>query len=208
MPAQVLNILKSRLLEPLPGMAVQKEMAPVNRRLTDPDLLEPGTFKPSAVMVLLFPDAEGRVAFPLIKRITYPGVHGGQVALPGGKLEVQDKGPLDAALRECREEIGLSAEPELLGSLSPLYIPVSGFLVYPFVSFLNNTAPVFKAQESEVEKVFHVDLEELLDDQNLKKGSVQVQHTKILSPYFDLAGMQVWGATAMILNELRHILRA
>lgn len=206
--AQVLNILKSKLLEPLPGMAAQKELAPVNRSLTDPDLLQPGTYRSSAVMVLLFPEASGRLSFPLIKRITYPGVHGGQVALPGGKLDAQDHGPLDAALRECREEIGLQGEPELLGSLSPLFIPVSGFLVYPFVSFLNRSEPVFTAQEREVEKIFRVDLRELLNDQNLKKGTVPVQQAKILSPYFELAGLQVWGATAMILNELRHILRS
>lgn len=189
-------------------MAVQSEMAPLNRQLTDPLLLEPGSFRPSAVMVLLFPDANGRVSFPLIKRITYPGVHGGQVALPGGKLETEDKGPLEAALRECREEIGLQGEPELLGSLSPLFIPVSGFLVYPYVSFLHNSQPDFKAQEREVEKIFRVELKELLNEQNLKRGTVPVQNTKIISPYFELEGMQVWGATAMILNELRHILRS
>jgi len=206
--ALLLNNLKIRLAEPLPGIAAQKELAPYNRELIETSTLKVGDYKESAVMLLLCWNAEGDLFFPLVQRNQYNGVHSGQIALPGGKKEVSDLDLKSTAIRECVEEIGVQADFQILGGLSPLYIPVSGFLVQPYVSVIGNLEPQFKPQLSEVESVFSVKLDELLKDENLKRGSIMVKNQNILTPYFSFGEKQVWGATAMILNELKQLLKA
>ena len=200
-----LNILKNKLAQALPGMAVQQAMAPVNRILQDPAMLKPGSFRPSAVMVLLYPDHQGDWHFPLIQRVDYPGIHGGQVSLPGGKPEGPHESLQETALRECREEIGLPAEPEWLGKLSPLFIPVSGYLVQPFVAAIDTVEPFFVIQQEEVQGLIQPGLKDLLDESNRSVGEVPIRGGKVQAPYFSLSGKVVWGATAMILNELREL---
>lgn len=196
-----------RLQEELPGSQAQKHLAPVNRILQDPQELRPGEYKPSAVMILLCSNHQRELFFPLIKRIDYEGVHGGQISLPGGKKEETDTSLEETALRECSEEIGMEGKIQLLGKLSPLYIPVSGYLVQPFVSFLENPEPSFVPQPSEVQKIFSIPIKDLLDDKNLNRGKIKVRNYSIDTPYFSLENQQVWGATAMILNEMKTVLR-
>ncbi len=191
----------------LPGMEAHSQLAPRNRLLKNPDDLLPGEYKPSAVMILLYRNAGGEWMFPLIQRLAYDGVHGGQMALPGGKQEKTDLNLQQTALRECIEEIGVQGEIQFLGKLSPLFIPVSEYLVQPYVSFLEQDEPVFKAQVTEVEAVYSVKLSELLNEQNLNQGSVKVRDYSVLTPYFLLENKQVWGATAMILNEMRALVK-
>jgi 8-oxo-dGTP pyrophosphatase MutT (NUDIX family) len=205
--ALLLNNLKNRLAIELPGMEAHRQLAPVHRVLKNPVDLLPGEYKPSAVMILLYRNAEGDWMFPLIQRLAYDGVHGGQMALPGGKQEKTDLNLQQTALRECVEEIGVQGEIQFLGKLSPLFIPVSEYLVQPYVSYLEQDEPVFKAQVTEVEAVYSVKLRELLNDQNLNQGSIKVKDYSLLTPYFLLESKQVWGATAMILNEMRTLLK-
>jgi 8-oxo-dGTP pyrophosphatase MutT (NUDIX family) len=205
--ALLLNNLKNTLVGPLPGANAQSLLAPVNRTLVDPTQLKPGEFKPSAVMVLLYKDALDELFFPLIQRVEYEGVHSGQISLPGGKQEESDADLEQTAIRECYEEIGMDGELQLLGKLSPLYIPVSGFLVQPYVSFLHTTSPGFKPQTSEVSAVYSIKLKDLLDDTKLNRGSVKVKDYSVLTPYFLLEDKQVWGATAMILSEMKALLK-
>lgn len=206
MPArQLLNRLKDNLAGPLPGKSAHLTLAPPQRGLPDPESLPPGSYKPSAVLVLLYTGAEDRLRFPLIRRAASPGVHSAQIALPGGRVEETDSSPEAAALRECREEIGLEEQPRLLGKLSSLFIPVSGFLVHPFVASVEDPAPRFTAQAVEVESVIPVPVDELLDPASRVSDTVPVRGASLHVPCFRLSGATVWGATAMILNELREL---
>src|SRR5262249_1703247 len=127
--------LERRLAQPLPGLPAQLAMAPRPRGAPHPEF-DPEAAVPAAVMALLFPDRAdgGRPRLALTRRTEHVASHKGQVCLPGGVLD-PDESPIDAALREVREEIGVPAhEVRVVGSLTPVFIPVSGFRMEPFVA--------------------------------------------------------------------------
>jgi len=204
---QLINNLKFRLQQPLPGVEAQYKMAPINRSRVDLNSDFKLTVRNSAVMILFCQDANQQWYIPLIERMTYGGVHSGQVSFPGGKQEENDRDLLHTALRECEEEIGLN-DLEAIGSLTELYIPVSGFLVKPFVGICNIIQPSYKTQEREVKQVLHLPLEDLLNDNNILHGEVIVNEgLKIKTPYIEVETKKIWGATAMILSELRELMK-
>ena len=193
--------LRTALTPPLPGRSVQYEMAHVVRRSFS---APPPDARRAAVLILLFPKNE-QWHFALIQRAGHVGndAHRGQIGLPGGKIEADDPSPAHAALREAEEEIGVARSTvELLGALTALYIPVSNFIVYPFVG-LTTTNPTFVAQESEVDEIYEVPLRELLhlDARRTTDLPFGARLTLQNVPYFHLQDKVVWGATAMILNE-------
>ena len=147
----------------------------------------------------------------LILRTSDHGVHSGQVSFPGGKKEESDRSLEDTALRETEEEIGIKKnDVKVIGHLSELYIPTSGFLVQPFVGYLNKK-PLFHPDKNEVQKLIEVPLFLIMDDGIVKettilKSKTRNQKSEIRIPYFDIHGEVVWGATAMILSELKEIL--
>jgi 8-oxo-dGTP pyrophosphatase MutT (NUDIX family) len=198
--------LEKRLQEVLPGEETQFLMAPEKRpKIKD---ISPESFDPkrSAVLILLFP-INNILKTVLIQRPEYNGVHSGQVAFPGGKFEEADKELANTALRETFEEIGISpADVKILGKLTDLYINPSNFLVAPFVGFMNQV-PAFKPNEREVKKIIVIDLD-LLGDMAIQ-GVKTLTHnngTKIKTPYYDVEGLTVWGATAMIISELNAVI--
>lgn len=204
----LINKLKRILNEPLPGMQAQSLLVPFKRNLVPPEQLREGEYKPSAVMILLCRDQDEKLFFPLIQRFSYKGPHSGQISLPGGKFEPADQDLQQTAIRECFEEIGLGFELEMLGKLSPLYIPVSEFLVHPYVAYCQKPVDVFTPHEREVEEVLKMYLSDFLNDGTLQNGKITTAGFDIEAPYFSLDGRQVWGATAMILSELRELLRS
>jgi 8-oxo-dGTP pyrophosphatase MutT (NUDIX family) len=199
--------LKTRINYSLPGEKIQLELAPAERKANYPDLNSIQDPKISAVAILLYPK-NGEIFFPVIERVKYKGVHSGQLALPGGKKDKTDKDILNTAIRETKEEIGVEInEKNILGKLTELFIPPSNFLVTPCVAF-SNTKPDFKINKTEVEKVYELSLNELCTQQ-IKTSFVRSSSDgkKILSPHFEVEGEVLWGATAMILNELRTIFK-
>ena len=201
-----LTRLKLQLQLPLPGSDVQWEMAHVKRDKVKPEDLDPGKFRNSAVMVLLIERHEGYF-IPLTERHTYKGAHSGQISFPGGKFDESDLTLENTALRECHEEIGLKEGIDILGKLTPVYIPVSKFLVQPFVAVLRSGEPVYNINSSEVRSIFELAVDELLSPALLKETVVETgPGLKLKTPYFDVQGKIVWGATAMILNELKHLM--
>jgi 8-oxo-dGTP pyrophosphatase MutT (NUDIX family) len=161
----------------------------------------------AAVAILLFPDAE-QCFFPLILRPPYQGVakHGGQIGLPGGGKEDHDPDLQATALREVYEEIGVRLQPSnFIGCLQELYIPPSDSLVTPFIAYIDHK-PNFLPDPNEVSHLYEVSFEELRMPQKRKEKTVTVgENLRYHVPYFDVANGEVWGATAMILNEFLHL---
>lgn len=163
----------------------------------------------SAVLALFYPDLEAQTKLILILRKTYKGVHSGQVGFPGGKVELDDKDLMQTALRETHEEVGV--HPELVTvykKLTQVYIPPSNFYVQPFIGLASQT-PIFTKQDTEVEDLLEVYLTDLLSDGNLTSKKVKTSYgAEVEVPAFNLSNHLVWGATAMMLSEVKDLLKA
>jgi len=204
---QLSKRLKLRLSLPLPGVAAQLQMAHEERKLFFHTKVVPQDARLSSVMILIY-QQDGQYFIPLIVRQQDGHVHGGQVSFPGGRFDEEDADLQTTALRELSEEIGVpAAEVKLLGRLTEFYIPPSNFLVHPFVG-VHDDIPLFIPDEREVARVVPVCLDDLLDDRNISSREITLNNgLKIMAPAFCLEGLVVWGATAMILSELRTLLR-
>ena len=194
--------LKKRFQLPLPGEEAQLLMAPHARqriRVIDSEKHFP---QKSAVLILLFPVTD-KIQTLLIHRPVYDGVHSGQVAFPGGKFEERDIDIERTALRETFEEVGvLSKDIEIIGKLTEIYINPSNFLVSPFIGFAKKK-PDFIIDPHEVQKIITVDLFSLNDTGIKSEKSITLSSgRKIKAPYYEIDGLTVWGATAMIISEL------
>ena len=197
------------LKSPLPGTMGQQGMAPepANEHLDRWDT--PHDCREASVLLLLYPIIKQKhpeLHFALTRRPEYPGVHGGQISLPGGRRE---KGETleETALRETNEEIGVLPDNiEIIGQLSPLYIPPSNFCISPFVAFCP-THPTFKLDVVEVAELIETPLR-LLFDPAIRKSEMWhfENYGKRQIPFFEIFGHKVWGATAMILSEFLTLL--
>lgn len=198
--------LKKRLELSLPGDASHRIMMPslINgERIRFNNLKKP---RDGAVLILLYEKA-GQLRFPLIQRPQYNGPHGGQISLPGGKWEEGDEDLFQTALREAEEEIGIHADKtRILGSLSSFSVAASNHQVLPVVGYYPEI-PQYVPDEIEVDEVVDVALDELVNESNLKRTEIVVgNNVRLDSPYFDLGNKVVWGATAGMLSELKHII--
>lgn len=202
------SFLSEQLQLNLPGKEVQYQMASSRRIKEIPNLNEIKDYKESAVCILLYQQKD-TIYFPLIERVVYKGVHSGQIALPGGKKDEGDVDLVQTALRELEEEIGISQKHlQVVGKLTQVYIPPSNFLVNPIIA-ISHQVPEFILNPTEVQSVIPFSLSELLDDTLIKETHIELEKgLKIKTPYFDVRGKVLWGATAMILNELKHILKS
>lgn len=191
-------------LPPRDPADVHLHMAPEARRAL---LTSTANAKPAGVLVLLYPSSDG-LRFVLTKRPATLRQHSGQISFPGGRQDPADESLLATALRETCEELGLCDAPiEILGHLTPLFVPPSNHLVHPVVGYLPSQ-PSFEPNPYEVETVIHVPLVNLLD------RSLQMQEPWTFAggtvdiPFYAFAGYKVWGATAIMLGELELRLRA
>lgn len=190
----------------LPGQDAQFQMASLNRYTRIPST-EGAT--DAAVLLLLYPGHSGQTKMVFIERLSnnLKDHHRGQISFPGGRFEETDSDFSQTALREAEEEIGVSsATVELLGPLTELFVPVSGYLIHPFVGFTTKT-PSFVAQQTEVQSIIESDLDVIRDLDIRKSKDIRTPSNLLLKdvPYFDIHGRTVWGATAMILNEFLHL---
>ncbi len=163
----------------------------------------------SAVLALFYPKSEALHTL-LMLRPTYDGVHSGQVSFPGGKREPGDISLEATALREFAEETGaITSGIEILGQLTPVFIPPSRALVTPFVGYTDHLVSV-SPDADEVEQLIEAPLGSLLSDAILKRREqyIAVMGRTAEIPYFDVQGHVVWGATAMMIAELRALLGA
>lgn len=199
--------LKIKLELPLPGIEAQFEVAHVQREKVIATSPESNNYKPSAVLILLYPNEKNQTSILLIERMTYDGHHSGQIALPGGKVEPTDKDLEATALREFFEETGSDLMPTIIGRLTPMYIPVSQFMVQPFVGYVNQK-PNFTINDFEVSQLIEWNIDDLLLSETLKQTTIEpTPGLKVKTPYFDVQGKVLWGATAMIMNEFKWVLK-
>ena len=163
-------------------------------------------YRESAVLILFYPINEiPHVVF--ILRQSYDGVHSAQVGFPGGKKEETDRALVQTALREANEELKiLDKEVFIIGELSELYVPPSNFLISPFIGY-TNTRPSFVKDEYEVAEIIEVPIHDILGNEYLTTTTISLPNgAKLKVPCFQFNNRIVWGATAMIVQELIDLL--
>ena len=195
-----ITYLRRRLAEPLPGVEAQITMAPVYRQDRSMASIEGKQCREAGVLVLFFPQDDVPTLLLTVRRADLKE-HPGQISFPGGSREA-DETLRETALRETHEEVGLPpAEVDILGMLTPIFIPPSNFCVHPFVA-MTPTAPSLRPQDDEVETVLPVSLPHLLDPATRQHEPWMLHGREIEVPFLNVDGHKVWGATAMMLAEL------
>jgi 8-oxo-dGTP pyrophosphatase MutT (NUDIX family) len=192
----------------LPASEAHYKMAPLERveSLKNIDLKEK-TPKNAAVMMLFYPKM-GKTHLVLIVRNSYEGVHSSQIAFPGGKYETDDVSFAYTALRETEEEIGVAIEKiEIIRNFTQLYIDPSNFMVFPYLGICKEEL-VFYPNALEVAEIIELPLTTFLMEELVVKVNIPTSYAENCSvPAFNINEHIVWGATAMMLSELKEVLK-
>ncbi len=202
-----LELLRELFQQKLPGEATHKEFLPM-RGSSKAAIANGAPYRNAAVAIILYIDLNGKLATIVTQRQIYEGNHSGQISFPGGKHDEKDVDLLQTAIRECIEEIGIDCTDfEFIGSLTSVYIPVSEFLIQPFVFFTNDNAFQFTRNEREVAAIKAIDLHALFHPSAQSKEDVVISEQHVIKnvPHFNQDNMKIWGATALLLNELKWL---
>jgi 8-oxo-dGTP pyrophosphatase MutT (NUDIX family) len=193
---------------PLGGMNSQFKMAPAIRKDFVLENLFNANPKDSAVLALFYPDKANQTNFLLTQRASYNGTHSAQISFPGGKMEKGDNNLEKTALRETFEETGvLQNDIKIYRQITKTYIPPSNFWVTPFMGFLEYTPKLVASNE--VNEFIEVKLKDLLDDTSITSKNLTTSYMKNIDvPCFKLNNYIVWGATAMILSEIKDLIKS
>jgi len=192
----------------LPAFDAHLKMAPLDRVESLKNIgIESENPRLAAVMMLFYPKND-TAHLVLIVRNSYKGVHSAQIAFPGGKHELEDQNFAETALRETHEELGIHPDKiEILKPFTELYIPPSNFMVYPFLG-ISKEELNFIPQLSEVANIIELPLSLFLDDALVVNTNLSTSYADNISiPAFKIEKHIVWGATAMMLSELKEVLK-
>ena len=192
----------------LGGFSSHEKMIPKERKILKKIELESAHPRKAAVLALFYPDKSNLTKFLLILRASYDGTHSSQISFPGGKFEQSD-GQLEfTALRETSEEVGIDmADISIKRQLTDTYIPPSNFLVSPFIGFTTKR-PSFETNH-EVEDLLEIKLDDLLNEHSVSIKNLSTSYMKNIDvPCFNLNKKVVWGATAMMLSEIKDLIKA
>ena len=192
----------------LPASEAHYKMAPLERIQSMKNLKISSINPKSAAVMMLFYPKKGRAHLVLIVRNSYEGVHSAQIAFPGGKYESKDENFQNTALRETHEEIGIHPDSiEIIMPFTNLYIQPSNFMVYPFLGICKGEI-VFVPDENEVANIIELPLSDFLNDDLIVSVKLSTSYAKDVDvPAFKINEHIVWGATAMMLNELKEVLK-
>ncbi|NQV73308.1 CoA pyrophosphatase [bacterium] len=199
------DLLATQLSQPLPGQQAQFQMAPLARRQPEMASVDARSCREAAVLALFYPCSKGRPKLLLTVRPEIMNKHAGQVAFPGGRREHGEELE-QTALRETEEEVFIpTSHVDVLGKLTPLYIPPSNFCVYPYVGVIDYR-PDMKRTSDEVAAMFGVRAHELILPEKREVVSRELAGAERQIPYFAFEGYEIWGATAMMMSELAAVL--
>jgi 8-oxo-dGTP pyrophosphatase MutT (NUDIX family) len=199
----VVEQLEQALTRELPGAAAQARLAPVPRRQW-PVGFDSSRIRDAAGLLLVFPKSDSAHVLLTVRADTL-GRHGGQVSLPGGVIDPGETFE-QAALREAHEEVGLAQDQvRVLGALTPLDIPVTGFRLHPIVG-ASETQPRLTPAHGEVARILEIDVDELFAPDCVLHTRRERDGVVLTIPGFHLHGVEIWGATAMVLAEFLSLL--
>jgi 8-oxo-dGTP pyrophosphatase MutT (NUDIX family) len=193
----------------LPAVVSHAKMAPLERMESLRNIsVENNNPRMAAVMMLFYPK-NNETHLVLIVRNSYKGVHSAQIAFPGGKFEEEDIDFYKTALRETHEEVGINPKKmEIIKPFSPMYIPPSNFMVHPFLGICKEEV-CFVPDPKEVANIVELPLSVFMSDDIVTKTNLSTSYAKSINvPAFEIEGHIVWGATAMMLSELKDVLKA
>lgn len=189
----------------LGGQPSQFKLVPKLRTKFSEEKIKQSNPREAGVLALFYPDENKQTRFLLTQRASYNGTHSAQISFVGGKKE-KNETLEETAKRETFEEVGISLKNiQIIRELSQTYIPPSNFLVTPFLGYTKEK-PIFKPNE-EVKEIIEVNVLDLLNKKNLSSVVMKTSYMKqIKVPCFKLNGHIVWGATAMMLSEIKDLL--
>lgn len=202
-----LDNLSALKKQKLGGLDSQFKLAPAMRLDYSEEKIRARNPKKAAVLALFYPNDKNETCFMLTQRASYKGTHSAQISFPGGKVELTDRNLSQTALRETFEEVGIAPEfVTIVREFTDVYIPPSNFLATPFVGYAK-VKPVTSINH-EVAHTIDIRLADLLDDTNISSTNITTSYAnKIDVPCFELNNYIVWGATAMILSEIKDLLK-
>ncbi len=203
---RLLERIRNRLGGSLPGSRAHEPLRAKPLGNSIPKFEHTLPPKPGSVLLLLSPQSDTFI-FPLIKRPDYSGLHSGQVSFPGGKAETGETA-VETALREAKEEIGVDPSAvRVIGQLSSFFVIPSNFMVTPVVGYTQSSVELIPDRH-EVARILFGKIADLVGDEAVKTKQIQVAGRYTMeAPHFEIDGEIVWGATAMMLNEFRLILK-
>jgi 8-oxo-dGTP pyrophosphatase MutT (NUDIX family) len=176
----------------------------VIRRQVDRAALPPA--RPAATLLAIYPGADGRLLVPITVRHAALRSHAGEVSLPGGRVDDGDASHEAAALREAWEEVGLEpAAVRILGMLDDVWIPVSNFELRPFVGAVD-ARPALVPHDAEVASIVELPLDILFDPSVVTVEEIATRGLRIRAGAYRFGGVTIWGATAITLGMLAHVL--
>ena len=192
----------------LPASEAHYKMAPLERIESMKNLKISSINPKSAAVMMLFYPKKGRTHLVLIVRNSYEGVHSAQIAFPGGKYEPKDENFQNTALRETHEEIGIPPDNiEIVMAFTNLYIQPSNFMVYPFLGICREEI-IFIPDNNEVATIIELPLSDFLNDDLIVSVKLSTSYAEDIDiPAFKIKEHIVWGATAMMLSELKEVLK-
>lgn len=199
-----INDLKASNLD---GLEAQFLLAPRLRLQYDAQKITANNPKRAGVLALFYPNEQQETTFLLTQRASYQGTHSAQISFPGGKLDLNDANLQETALRETHEEVGIHPKNiEIIRELTDVYIPPSNFLATPFLGYTTKK-PTFTLNH-EVDQTIEVLVSDLLDEKNITSAILDTSYMKKVEvPCFKIQDFIIWGATAMMLSEIKELLR-
>ena len=199
-----INLLKTK---PLGGLESQFKLVPELRIKISEEKIKNSNPRKAAVMALFYPDEQNKTTFLLTQRASYNGTHSAQISFPGGKYDQEDDNMRQTALRELEEEVGVFRNSvEVIRQLSDTYIPPSNFMVTPFIGFLDEKPSLIPNEE--VAKLIEIEAAALLNEENISSIVMETSYMKEIEvPCFKFYDHVVWGATAMMLSEIKDLMK-